>query len=476
MRRRLFLKFILAYCVFGILGFAFIALISSHLTYRYLVHKEVNSLYLEASLIAASYSDSSSDSSGLFLSEEIVKGQMQAVSTFLQANVWLSDREGRIISNTGSNSMAGRRIPEFDPLMTGAKNYTMGRYHGLFAEDVLTVAASIIRDYRVNGYVIIHMPMNTVIAEQNRILNIAYITGLAIFLLSLIILVVFYFIVYRPLRKITEGATSYAAGNYSHRISVKAEDEMGYLAGTLNFMSDEIAKADDYQRQFIANVSHDIRSPLTSIKGYLEAILDGTIPPQMERKYLSRLISETERLSKLTQSMLTLGAIDQKGFLTRTGFDINRMIRDLCAGFEMVCLDKKITFELIFAEKKEMVYADYGKMQQVLYNLTDNALKFSYPDSKIRISTGLRGEGRVFVSVKDTGIGIPKKDIQKIWDRFYKVDHSRGKDRQGTGLGLAIVKSIINAHGENIDCVSTEGAGTEFTFTLPAAPLQLADG
>jgi signal transduction histidine kinase len=122
----------------------------------------------------------------------------------------------------------------------------------------------------------------------------------------------------------------------------------------------------------------------------------------------------------------------------------------------------------IFAEKKETVYGDYPKIQQVLYNLIDNALKFSNPKSSIKITTGSRGS-KVFISVKDTGIGIPKKDVQKIWDRFYKADQSRGKDKHGTGLGLSIVKSIINAHGENIDCISTEGVGTEFVFTLPVA-------
>ena len=185
-------------------------------------------------------------------------------------------------------------------------------------------------------------------------------------------------------------------------------------------------------------------------------------------KYLLRLIAETDRLTKLTRSMLQLNTMDQKGFLTRTNFDVNRMVKDVCESFEMSCRKKNITFELVFDQKKEMVYADYPKIQQVLYNLVDNAMKFSTSDSAIVIRTGLRGS-KAFISVKDSGIGIPKKDINKIWDRFYKTDQSRGKDKQGTGLGLSIVKSIVNAHGENIDCVSTEGAGTEFTFTLPVA-------
>ena len=243
---------------------------------------------------------------------------------------------------------------------------------------------------------------------------------------------------------------------------------MGYLAGTLNYMSGELNKLEEYQRNFIANVSHDFRSPLTSIKGYLEAIIDGTIPPEMYEKYLTRVISETERLTKLTQGMLTLNSLDSKGYLSRSSFDINRVIKDTAASFEGTCGKKNINFELTFSDNIQMVYADLGKIQQVLYNLIDNAIKFSHQDSTIYIQTRIKNE-KIFVSVKDTGIGIPKDSVQKVFDRFYKSDLSRGKDKKGTGLGLAIVKEIIQAHGENIDVVSTEGVGTEFIFSLPKA-------
>ena len=221
-------------------------------------------------------------------------------------------------------------------------------------------------------------------------------------------------------------------------------------------------------RRQIANVSHDFRSPLTSIKGYLEAIKDGTIPPELYDKYLGILISETERLNKLTQGMLTLNSLDSKGFLTRSNFDINRVIKDTAATFEGTCNAKDIVLDLTFAADIQMVYADLGKIQQVLYNLIDNAIKFSRENSVIYIQTSLKYE-KVFISVKDTGIGIPKESIKKIWDRFYKSDLSRGKDKKGTGLGLAIVKEIIQAHGENIDVISTQGVGSEFIFTLPKA-------
>ena len=233
-------------------------------------------------------------------------------------------------------------------------------------------------------------------------------------------------------------------------------------------MSGELNKMEEYQRTFVANVSHDFRSPLTSIKGYLEAIIDGTIPPEMQEKYLKRVISETERLNKLTQSMLTLNSLDSQGYLSRSNFDINRVIKDTAASFEGTCSARGITFDLTFSAQKEMVFADLGKIQQVLYNLIDNAIKFSHDNSVIYIQESVRHE-KVFISVKDTGIGIPKENQKKIWERFYKSDPSRGKDKKGTGLGLSIVKEIIQAHGENIDVISTEGVGTEFIFTLPKA-------
>ena len=152
--------------------------------------------------------------------------------------------------------------------------------------------------------------------------------------------------------------------------------------------------------------------------------------------------------------------------LNKTQFDIHETIRNTAASFEGKCTAKKISIELVFASRLMNVYADERKIQQVLYNLLDNAIKFSDSDSTITIETTERGE-KVLVSVKDNGIGIPRKSLNKIWERFYKTDLSRGKDKKGTGLGLSIVKEIIQTHDENITVISTEGVGTEFVFSLP---------
>lgn len=465
MKHSLYYKFILGYLVFGLLGFLTIATLSSRLTYRYLIKEESTLMYDEANLIAALYSTvyqgKQQDLSSAYL-------QLEAVSTFLRSDIWIVNRQGVIIADSNHPGKTGAVIEGFDPIAAGNKPYRTGNYYGLFPYDVLTVSAPITGNYNTYGYVLIHLPLSRIQDAGNDILNIVYLTALIIFALSLVIILVFTKTVYFPLKKITEGANQYAAGNLTYQLSLNSHDEMGYLAAALNYMSDELNKMEEYQRTFIANVSHDFRSPLTSIKGYLEAIIDGTIPPEMHEKYLTRVIAETERLNKLTQGMLTLSTLDSNGYLSRTNFDINRVIKDTAASFEGTCEKKNVNFELTFSDNILMVYADLGKIQQVLYNLIDNAIKFSHQNSTIYIQTSVRHE-KIFVAVKDTGIGIPKDSVKKIWERFYKSDLSRGKDKKGTGLGLSIVKDIIQAHGENIDVISTEGVGTEFIFSLPRA-------
>ena len=255
-----------------------------------------------------------------------------------------------------------------------------------------------------------------------------------------------------------QGASEYANGDLSYRIPVKSEDEMGYLAKTLNYMADRINQNGEYQRTFIANVSHDFRSPLTSIKGYVEAILDGTIPPELQDKYLNIISHEADRLEKLTRSLLVLNDLDErKRMMNIRKFDINDVIKNTANTFEVICSKKNIDLELLLSGRELFVEADMEQIQQVLYNLIDNAIKFSSDSSIIKAETSER-HGTVFVSIKDSGVGIPREKQNKIWDRFYKIDSSRGKDRKGTGLGLSIVREIVAAHNQNINVISTEGS------------------
>ena len=282
---------------------------------------------------------------------------------------------------------------------------------------------------------------------------------------ALAILLTYHFTI-RPTRKITQYISSINKGEHALAPNIGKNSEFNRLQLELMYMEEKIENLDDYQKNFIANVSHDFRSPLTSIKGYAEAMLDGTIPEELHSKYLNVIVVEVERLTKLTSNLLSLNQFEQGGYqLDLASFDINLVLKQTAASFEGTCKQKHIKLKLVFSEKETYVTADKSKIQQVLYNLLDNAIKFSHKDSEIHLKT-LEKREKVLVSVKDFGIGIPKDGLNKIWERFYKTDLSRGKDKKGTGLGLSITKEIISAHNETINVTSTEGAGTEFTFTL----------
>ncbi len=468
MKSTLYLKFIIIYIIFGFLSVFTIATLSSGLITEPLTKIIATNLYREANLVASDFLPG-------YFSEQINLGnvhtQLRGMEAQLEAAVWFVDRDGNMLIHAQSDDFPATpdTIKDFNPAEIGNAKYIISDYHEHFDEDVITVIAPVMQGYFPRGYLLIHKNLDYVNEIRSLLMAASYITFIVIFILSFIILLAFQFFVYLPLSRITEAAKQYASGNLDYEIPVNTEDEMGYLSASLNYMSSQLRDMEDYQKNFVANVSHDFRSPLTSIKGYVEAMADGTIPPELQEKYLKIILFETERLTDLTRDLLTLNEFDTKHLLlNKEAFDIHEMIKNVAASFEGRCTQKKITIELIFATKHLQVMADQRKIQQVLYNLLDNAIKFSDADSTITIETTERGN-KVYTSVKDYGIGIPKKALNKIWERFYKTDSSRGKDKKGTGLGLAIVKEAIQAHDENITVVSTEGVGTEFAFTLPKA-------
>lgn len=311
--------------------------------------------------------------------------------------------------------------------------------------------------------------MSDLYQSRSSLLWIIQLLFVITYLMTAVLFLFYSFYIRKPLYAITKGASEFANGNLSYQIPVKSENELGYLAINLNYMADKLNRNGEYQRQFISNISHDFRSPLTSIKGYVEAMIDGTIPVEMQEKYLKIISYEAERLEKLTRGLLTLNELDiHKRMLNIQDFDINQTIKSTAASFEGTCTTRQILLELILSGQTLYAHADLEQIQQVLYNLLSNAIKFSPDHSTITIETTEKN-GKIFVSVKDHGIGIPKSSLNRIWERFYKIDRSRGKDQKGTGLGLAIVKEIISAHGQHINVISTEGVGTEFIFTLEQA-------
>ena len=465
MKRKLLLQIIIGYIVFGVIGFIAIAVLSSTILFNSITSAKASSLYKEATIISDQYLTDYYNSSSTL---KDVWNNLKVVDNYIQAQIWIVNPDGEIILNSRKSlSEKSTTIEDFDPTQTGEKYYQIGTFNGYFDDDTLSVASPIVSNYKVKSYVIIHIPMDDIYEERDSISSVLYLCFLIIYLLSLIPLIVFYFKIYLPLYKINTISLEYAANNFEHKIPYNNDDELGTLSNSINYLALQLNTLEEYQRKFIANISHDFRSPLTSIKGYLEAMSDGTIPAESQKKYFNILLFETERLTKLTSSLLTLNNFESSGgHLDIIDFDINKTLKDTAASFEGTCKEKMVSIELILSGKVLFVTGDVGKIQQVLYNLIDNAIKFSHNNSTITIETTEKNE-KVFISVKDTGIGIPKDSIKKVWDRFYKSDYSRGKDKKGTGLGLTIVKEIIQAHNENIDVISTEGIGTEFIFSLP---------
>lgn len=468
MKYSLVLKLIAIELITSIILFAFINTVGINYIRQMLLRDEADRLYDAARKISTEYIISYTEASEGSLASTTPKKYFSSLSDVAGISIWVISRGGDLLINTedffSPEINLNTVYPDFlsEPIQYGVE------LPGLMKEPMLSVIFPVAdrTNFTVRGYLALHSPISKTHAKALRYTDVLNICLFVFIILLSIILVLIYFIFIYPLNKIIKAAKEYGKGHFDYTLDFKTYDSYEDLANTLVFLKDRLKNLKDYQKKFIANISHDFRSPLTSMRGYTQAMLDGTIPPEMHEKYLEIILFETERLTKLTSGLLELNNFENHGvILDIVSFDINSIIKHTAASFEGVCKRKKITLELEFSSPELYIDADLGKIQQVLYNLIDNAIKFSHNDSSIQIIVEERGE-KAFVSVKDHGIGIPQDSVMKIWDRFYKTDLSRGKDKKGTGLGLSITKEIINTHGEQITVTSTEGEGTTFCFSL----------
>lgn len=467
MRTRLLYKYC---CCFFILFLSLFLLLNTYGTSQInsnLVGQKKLSLYQEAESICDQYmQEYFSDA----MSEDMLKKQLATVSALTNTRIWITDNQGSLLIDTDTSATHNfSSVLELDPDIFSINTKSGITYDGYFSTPMIMAESNIIMNYQTIGYVIVFMSEAKVLEDTIQVTNV--INTLLLYLMGVLILLIgcIYHLSIRPLHQLIQAAKEYSLGHFEHPMELNCSDEFLELKDTIDFMATELNSLDDYQKKFIANISHDFRSPLTSIKGYTEAMRDGTIPYEMQNKYLDIILFETDRLNKLTNNLLTLNTFERNGALLNiTSFNINQVIKRTLLTFEGTCTKKKITIQLEFNSEELFVSADIDKIQQVLYNLIDNAIKFSHNNSIIRISVTQKND-KAFIGIKDNGIGIPKDALKKIWERFYKTDLSRGKDKKGTGLGLSITKEIITAHGEHITVVSTEGVGTEFIFSLPLA-------
>ena len=461
MKRSLWKKFILVFVLFGLGSFAFLALMGERLFKESARRTAASELYTRVVDLA------NEQSNYLARYRQIDLDQLHNYARLTDTRILLLNSENLVVFDT-DGGLTDVTIVGFDPAES-KENTRIGGFYGSFSQIMISAFAPVNVELSHYGYLTLHQRAAVADSRANDFMLEAYLLYTIFYILSLIILLILRFWVLKPVRDIARGAAEFAEGHLDHRIEVRSQDEIGGLATSLNDMAMQLQSADQTQRNFIANISHDFRSPLTSIRGYLQAMQDGVIPPESRDKYVNIIIGETERLTNLTQSILSLNSLDEARLgLELSVFDIVQVVRSACETFEVVCDRRGISFDLIFGAPQIQVKADIGRIQQALHNLIDNAIKFSYDKGSIRIRVQTVGD-KASVSVKDFGCGIEKDDLGKIFNRFYKTDTSRGKDKQGTGLGLSITRDIIAAHGETIDVTSTPGSGTEFIFRLPLA-------
>lgn len=465
-------KHIFIYIAICVISFILVSTICYKADYKHIYNYYSDRLYLQANEIANEYALD-------YLAESKLRRielEMKSLSTFNDTRIMFITPSGDVILDTNNSSTDKSNedrilfsINDFDYGDLKGKHDILWDFYGLFSEPELSVFSPISNSFEIKGYVVINIPESAIVERVYDTFNTNYLTLAIVLILSSAFLVLYFFQVHRPIKEITSATNEYSKGNLSYHVKPMHNDEIGRLGMSLDYMASQLNESDKFQQKFLSNISHDFRSPLTSIKGYLEAIQDGTIPPEMLDKYIGIMLFETERLTKLTSNILTLNELDPKSVrLDISTFDLNSIIRHTVETFEGTCKKKGIKFNITYANSVQNVKADKGRIQQVIYNLIDNAIKFSKENSYIYITVKEKGE-KAQISIKDTGCGIAKEDIDKIWDRFYKSDSSRGRDKKGSGLGLSITKEVIQAHGENIDVVSTVGVGTEFIFTLELA-------
>ncbi len=319
----------------------------------------------------------------------------------------------------------------------------------------------------LGGLIIISVPIPNVVAARNTVVDYFVLSTIGAVILELIILSFFTKKLTDPLRELKAAAARVADGSYDHKIPVESDDEIGDLVESFNQMQDSLANLDRMRNDFIANVSHELRTPMTSIGGFIDAILEGVVPPEKQEKYLGIVRNEITRMNTLVNDLLDVARL-QSGH-TKLDFereDVNQIAADCVSKLEPIIRERGLNTVLDFQTKEAYAWVDVPSVTRVFINLIQNAVKFTNSGGTITVHTCLV-RGGVQVTVEDTGQGISEEDQKMIFERFFKVDQSRGLDKKGTGLGLSLVKNIMKAHGGTIRVESELGVGSKFIFTIP---------
>ena len=320
------------------------------------------------------------------------------------------------------------------------------------------------------GIVMVSMPMGDTQALMEGIADIQVTVSLLVILIAVVVMSISTRSQCRPLREMAQAARDFGHGDLKARVRTGGHntEEVDELAAAFNNMAESLEKSEYQRQEFVANVSHELKTPMTTIGGYIDGMLDGTIPPERHRYYMQIVSDETKRLSRLVRSMLDISRLqDQSGIPEekKTRFDMEECIGEVLITFEQKINAKHLEVEVDLPEHPVFTRADKDAVTQVVYNLIDNAVKFCTEGGVLGLKL-TEGGGKVYVTVSNEGNTIPPEELPLVFDRFHKIDKARNRSQEGWGLGLYIVKTLVCSHGENISVASRDGR-TEFTFTMP---------
>lgn len=465
----IFKKLFITFVSIIIISVIFLGVVVSRVLTDYFVSEKEKMLRERAYAVSEIYRE-------LYISNNSIKAfnklvtEIRTIYQYLDASFIFVDNNFVVTLSAGKNleNIIGMEISEkrLLPVMEGKVISINGNLSGIFAEDAIILAYPLYVYNKVVGAMLISPNMAELQNSISYVFRIIIICLLISVTIAFILMYILSSALSTKLQEMSNVAKVIESGNFERRIKINSKDEIGQLAVSLNNMAESLSQQDNFKREFIANISHDIRTPLTTIEGFIKAILDETIQSESQDKYLLIVLDETNRLKKLANDVLELNYFKSGGTeVTKTDFDISQLIREVCTKFERVLYEKNITLNITLANEKTIVSADQDKVERIIYNLLDNAVKFVNINGNINIETTML-ENKLSISVLDDGIGISEENQKRVFDRFYKADSSRGIDKKGNGLGLAIVREFIKAHGEIIQVKSEEGKGTEFIFKL----------
>lgn len=403
----------------------------------------------------------------------------QSFSMNIDADIFVTDLDGTVIfgayanstSITGDNFEPPKTVPQEIAAQAASGSYTgIGRKNGIYHSSYYVVGVPLRSSSDPEtavGAVFAATSAGTVSEYQFAAFQMFLIAAAASFLLSFCVVGVFAYRMVKPLRQMSAAAKSFGDGDFSVRVPVTSQDEIGQLAMSFNNMADSLSNSESTNRSFVANVSHELKTPMTTIAGFIDGILDGTIPPERQSYYLNIVSDEVKRLSRLVQTMLNLSRIDNgKLQLRPTEFDMAETVLSTVLTFEKSIDEKQIDIRGLDTLSAHTVHGDKDLLHQVVYNLVENAVKFTNAGGYISFSV-TDSIDRIVVSIENSGTGIAADELPMIFEKFYKTDKSRSQDKNGMGLGLYLVKTIVRLHGGDISVSSAVNQSTCFSFFIP---------